>query len=96
MSKGKLLASLLFCFFVTDILADDEVHQSLVPQAVRDAFSAEFPRAQAVRFELDSEDGVKTYEVKFREGRRKMKAEYTPEGKRLSLKGKGEDEDDDD
>ena len=93
MIKSKLLVAMLA--FTSGAWADDEVQRAQVPKPVLDALAVDFPRAQAIRFNLDSEDGQKIYEVKFREGRRKIKAEYTAEGKRLSVKGKADDDDDD-
>ncbi len=81
--------------FASRVGADDEIGKDQVPAAVLEAFAKDFPRAHAVRFKMDSDDGVKIYEVKFREGRRKIKAEYSASGQRLTLKGKKMDDDDD-
>lgn len=70
---------------VPDALAKDEVlKEADVPAPVMAAFKKKYPSARADKFEREAgkgtEKGKTIYEIKFRDGKKKLEVELTPEG----------------
>jgi len=61
---------------------DDSRHipASDVPRAVKQSFRNRYPDATNVRWEVEREDGRRTYEAEFTFNGRRLKAEFLPDG----------------
>lgn len=70
---------------VQDALAKDEIlKEADVPAPVVAAFKKKYPNARADKFEREpgkgADKGKTIYEIKFRDGKKKLEIELTPEG----------------
>jgi hypothetical protein len=68
--------------------AEKKIPQSQVPKPVIDAVAKKYPTAKIKGFEVDEEEGKKTYEASIDAGKGAMDVELTAEGKILAEESK--------
>ena len=67
-----------------------------LPAAVTDAIKAEYPDAELLEAEKETEEGTTTYEVEIKNDGKLLEVEVSPEGEILGVEAEGDDEGDDD
>ena len=72
---------------------EEEVAIADLPAAVTDAIKAEYPNAELLEAEKETEDGPTTYEVEIKNDGKTLEVEVSPEGKILEVEEEGDDDD---
>ena len=67
-----------------------------LPQAVTDAIKKDYPDAEFLAAEKETEDGTTTYEVEIKDGGKTLEVEVTPDGKIVEVEEEGADDGEDD
>lgn len=78
--KKFLMISSLGALLFTACESSSEVKEADVPQAVKSAFMAKYPAAQAIKWKTEKEDGKMIYEAKFKDGDKEKEVHITPDG----------------
>lgn len=83
---GLLLISPAWC---------DDLPRDQVPLPVLQRFKQEFPKARSIEYELETENGIRIYEIDFKMGRRSIQAHYREDGSLIRKDIHKSDDDDD-
>ncbi len=87
------LAAIVGAGFVRAEEVEEEVAIADLPTAVTDAIKAEYPDAELLEAEKETEDGTTTYEVEIKNDGKTLEVEVSPEGDILEVEEEGDDDD---
>ena len=76
------------------VQADSDLRKEQVPAAVHQQFKQDYPKARAIEYELEIENGQRVYEINFKVGRRKIQAQYRENGTVIRVDRQQSDDDD--
>jgi uncharacterized membrane protein YkoI len=74
---------------------EEEVAIADLPQAVVDAIKKDYPNAELLAAEKETENGETLYDVEFKNDGKTLEAEVTPDGKIVEVEEEDDDDDDD-
>jgi uncharacterized membrane protein YkoI len=80
-----LFPFLIFSFIACEEESEKKITEKEVPQAVLNAFTAQYPDATVNEYSEEIDDGKTYYEISFQSGDQKIDISYDPEGKMVVL-----------